>query len=390
MFIINLSSLVVGCRWSQGLAAVFLALVFAVPEGRTEQLVDLYQTETLVTSQSSRERARAATDGLAEVVLRISGTLAALQAPAVIDGMRRAQSYVYEFQYASTDQTLTVDDREVPASRLILRFSRQGVERLLRRANLPMWPANRPSLLVWLVVDDLDRGRHLVGPADDPAAIAALNAAAGRRGLPLLAPLLDLEDRVALAGDAAWVLAEDKIRLASGRYQSDAILVGRYSSTSRGEWRATWLLLHKGQSRVFDSVGFELDTVIAAGVNQVADHLAGIYAIVPGQHDPDAVVMQLTGVADFTHYVRVLDYLEKLAVVRQAHLAAVRGDTLLLHLYTDGDLALLLNALALDRRLVPVASVDPGLPGPEAPEWQLGPRGSIHNPLHYQWSGPGG
>ena len=364
-------------------ALLSVALLAAAPAW-AGQVVNLYQTETLVSSQSSRERAQAATDGLAEVILRISGTQESLRAPAIIDGMRRAQNYIHEFQYASTDETITIDDKEVAASRLILRYSPQAVERLLRQARLPMWPANRPSLLLWLVKDDLAQGRHLVGKTDAAEALAAFEAAAERRGLPLVVPLLDLEDRVALPGDAAWALSEPAIRKASSRYQSDAILVGRYSRTSRGEWRAAWLLLHKRQSRVFDSVGFDLNDVVGTGVDQVANHMAAIYAIVPGDSAADAVVMELKGITDFSRYIGVLNYLQNLAMVRRTHLAAVRADGLLLHLYTDGDLAPLINALALDKRLLPVSSVGPGA-GPGVMDWQRGPRGSAANPLQYQW-----
>ncbi len=356
-----------------------------------EQVVDLYQTQSLIKSQSGSERARAAADGLAEVFLRVSGSEGTLRNPLIAKALRRAQSYMYEFRYESTDETLLEGGKEIPASRIVMKFSPQAVEKVLRQARMPMWPANRRSVVMWLVVDKLSGGRQLVGEAENPQEVKVLTEASVRRGLPVIVPLLDLEDRITLSADDAWNLEENAIRQASKRYRADSILIGRYSQTSRGRWRGNWTLLDDRQGgSMFDSSGRNLDEIIDKGVDQVAGYMASLAAIVPGTESSGAVVMQLDGIKHFGSYIKVLKYLESLAVVRHAELTAVHEDTLLLQLYTEGELALLIDALALDKKIFPVAAADTAYAVNREPvigtgvPWQ-GPRGSAQNPLQYKW-----
>lgn len=364
------------------LIVVLFLIGYAFTPVSAVQVVDLYQAETLVFSQSPAERRQAATDGLAEVILRVSGIPDALQHPQVVGALKRAETYVYEFYYNSTDETLADENQQpVPAEKIILKFSAQAIDKLLRQAQLPIWPANRHSLTVWMVEDSVRNGLHLVSETDSPLGVSALKHSGVRRGLPLINPLLDLQDQMALPAKAAWQFNEAVIREASARYGADGILVGRYSQTSRGQWRATWLLLREQGSEIFDSEGFELDGVIARGLDKVANYLAGIYSIVPRGELTDSVIMKIEGVGQFGDYAQLVDYIEGLAVVRRVHILSVDQQSVMLQLFTEGDFALLTSALNLDKKLQPVASIGVG---PLNSQWG-GPKGSYNNPLNYRW-----
>jgi uncharacterized protein len=338
------------------------------------QRVDLYQADVLVVDQSQKERNQAVVDGLAEVVVRASGQPRVLENPQVIEAFERASNYLVEWRYETTKETLTIDGRELPAWRLVLRYSGNAVGKLLRDLRLPIWPANRPSLLVWLVVDSLE-GRRRVSAFSAPEILALTEASAKRRGIPLIKPLMDLEDQVALSVEALWSMEETAVRQASERYNPDSILVGRLTETSGGQWRAGWLLQHRGRTAGFDSAGRELADVVASGIDQVANHFFQLYGIMPREGASEALVFQVDGVDDFARYTQVMDYLQNLAVIRRYDLVAVREASLLLYIYPAGDMALLRDALALDERLVPqsnplVTGAPPGEPG---------------NPLRYRW-----
>ncbi len=355
---------------------------------RAEQSVDLYHADVLVTSQKASERAKAASDALAEVMVRVTGQRAALKHPNIVQALGRAQTYLHEYRYESTEQTLLAYGEQVPAISLALRFSEQAVTALIRQADLPLWPANRPSVLIWQVEDSL-RGRKLVV---DPARIAQLQALLHKRGLPVVMPLNDLQDHLLLSADDLWALDERRIRAASERYQSEAIVVLRHSRTSTGQWLATWQLYHGAQLDVFDGQAADLSQLYFEGVELIASRLAAHYSIVSSGDSPDRVTLELEGVVDFGRYVKSLEYLQSLPMVRQVDLLAVSGDKLTLQLATDGELSLLRNALQRDQRLLPVARRQVV----ELPGMNRGrplPLGDVANPLRYQWpelSGVGG
>ncbi|MGQ9425962.1 DUF2066 domain-containing protein [Gilvimarinus sp. F26214L] len=352
---------------------VFILLVLSFSAVAQER-IDLFRAEMLVTSQSPRERSQATVDGLAEVVVRASGLPEVLENPDVIDALGNADRYLVEWRYETTEETVEDDGREVPAWRLVLRYSGDAVEKLLRDLRLPIWPANRPSVLPWLMVDDAS-GRNRVTPSSHTEVLEALESAARRRGLPLIKPILDLEDSVALPSEALWSVQEDTIREASERYNPDSILVGRLTETARGEWRASWRLMHRGRSTVFDSRAADLEGAVAAAVDEMAAHFFQMYGIIPQEGSSEALVFQIDDVDDFAGYARLSNYLDNLAVIRRYDLVAVHGSSMLVYVYPTADLDQLQSALALDERLLPYT--DLGLAGV--------PPGSPGNPLRYRW-----
>jgi uncharacterized protein len=345
--------------------------------GWAGQVVDIYRAEVLVASQSASERRAAARHAFEELVQRVSGDRSAVEHEQVREAISRAQDYIYEFNYSSTRETLEVDGREVPAMRLALMFSPGAVESLLRSAGLPLWPANRPSVLVWLVNEDADGLHQIVD--DDQRQL--LRDHAQKRGLPLILPLQDLEDRLALSARELWSMDETAVRRASNRYSANAILVGRYSRTSSGMVRSNWKLFHP-----LGDPAFAIDTdspsdLLSQALDRVADHFASLYAIRPREEGPDATVIQVAGISDFGGYKSAQAYLQGLAMVRRAELVALRPDALTIRLYVEGDMSRLLSTFSMDGRMLSSTQSDEV----SLPENRFLPRGTLVNPLLYRW-----
>lgn len=345
--------------------------------GWAEQVVNIYRGEVLVTSQSAAERQAATRQAFEDLVLRVSGDPHTIEHEQVRDAIERAQDYVYEFNYSSTQETLEVDGAQVPAVRLVLMFSPVAVENLLRSAGLPLWPANRPSVLVWLVTDDGNGPTQIV----EDELRQTLREHAQRRGLPLILPLQDLEDRLALSARELWYMDEAAVQHASGRYSPNAILVGRYSQTSSGAVRSNWQLLHSQGDPAFTINAESPAELMRAALDRVADHFAGLYAIRPREEGPDTTVVQIVGVSDFGAYKRAQGYLEGLPMVRRVELVALRPEALTLRLYVEGELSRLLSSLSSEGRLLSSAQGD----RVSLPENRFLPRGTLVNPLIYRW-----
>jgi len=68
---------------------------------------------------------------------------------------------------------------------------------------VPIWGKQRPSTLVWLVVED-EGGRRLIGTDEESEYLSVLKERASVRGIPMLIPLLDLEDNARLKPSDVW------------------------------------------------------------------------------------------------------------------------------------------------------------------------------------------
>lgn len=354
---------------------ILLILTCLALGARAERVVDLYSADTLVRTQSAAQRAAGAKRALAEALVRISGVADAAERPPVREALVRAEDFVYEYSYHSTEETLEDPSGvPVPASRLSFKFSPTLIEGLLREAGLPFWPANRPAVLVWMVSNTTEG----MAVNSDGTAYRQLRQAAGQRGLPLITPLFDLEDYLALPAEALWRLDEPAIREASERYRPDAVLVVRFSELSSGEWRADWQLLHAEGVVSGDARAAERAALRAAAVGAVADHFAGLYAINPGESGSGQVALLVNNVEDFATYKAIEGYLQKLALVRRVELTRLSDNRLLLQVHTEVDIPRLENALALDGRLLPDETGS-------LPQNRYLPRGLAANPLRYQW-----
>lgn len=359
------------------------------------QLVNVYRAEALVKTQAEAERNAAARASFGQVIVRVSGQRSALEHPAVKKAINNAQNYLFGFNYQSSNQKITDKGKVFPAVKLQLDYSPEAIDQLLRQSQLPLWPAQRPTVLVWLVAKD-QTGLRLV---PEPQAMQALQTQAAYRGLPIISPTMDLEDSLALSAEDLWTLSLAKIQAASVRYKADAILVGRYTPYSmgpippaidpkviqpnaveifpepgtatdasspeteagvieqpQGPWIGEWHLLQGSTSQVFTDETPEAAGLFESAIDHAADYFAAHYAITPTNQGPQVIVLRIGNITDFGDFKRAQRYLRELAMVRRIEVVRVNSDSLLVALTTEGDLKLLTSTLALGSKLSPVAS----------------------------------
>lgn len=373
------------------------------------QKVDIYRADALVRSQSESERNAAARATFGEVIVRVSGQRSALEHPAIKAALPGAQNYLFGFSYRGVAEKITVDGKTVPAIGLQLNYEPKAIEQLLRQSQLPLWPATRPKVLVWLVAKD-PTGLRLVPDVMD---LQAMQLQAQYRGLPLSFPKMDLEDNLSLTADDLWVLDIEKIKAASLRYKADAILVGRYTPYSMGPipsavikdpladelatdelvvssvpasssvassslssspsevvipepipgpWLGDWQLLHAGGDQTFADETPDVKGLFSLAIDRAADYFANQYAIMPTDQGPQVIVLRIGNITSFAAFKEAQTYLNDLAMVQRMEVVQVNAEGLLVRLTTEGDVKLLMSTLALGRRLSPLQTesvVDP-------------------------------
>ena len=340
-----------------------------------------YQAIVPVKTQSAEERKAAAKQGLAVVLVKISGD-SSLKSRAGSLNANTAWSYVQSFQY----DALLDDDLQGQGFQrnLQLSFDPSVIRKLLSDMNANFWPTSRPKILVWLV-EDTANSRRLINKDDSAGALyKGLRHTAMSRGLPLSYPLLDLEDQNKVSADEVWALNEAAIQDASARYSADVIFVGRVSKTSSGRLRATWQFLHAGQSRFYDSQSQNYKEVGSAGLNPLADFLSQRYAISasrPATQLP-GIIMHVSNVNGFADYRRLLDYFESQAVFYDIVVEEVSNNILKLRMQAQVPVSQIENTLALNNSLIRDVENSESV----LPEWQRPSPSSEPSLLRYRWS----
>ena len=324
---------------------------------------DLYVAEVLVTDESDGQRRSGARAGLLQVLVRVSGDPGVEDSTLIGSALRNPEEYYYQFSYESTDKVLMLDGEEVAAQTLRLNFEPSAVSRLLRRGGFQVWGSNRPAVLVWLAVND-GQGRRLLGGADEGPLNTLLDEQSRLRGVPVLFPLLDLEDSAALSTAEVWGAFLGRIRDASQRYNPDVILTARIQQDPISGWSAKWAWYIEGEWQVEDTVSPSMELLVRDKVDLLASELADRYAI---DSSRGQVALRVEAVDSLQDYADVSRYVESLAPVVDSSVIRVEGDEVEFRLNTEGQADQLVRVIELDEKMVLINSDDA---------------------LHYRWLAP--
>ena len=194
--------------------------------------------------------------------------------------------YVAINPYVSSDDNTALTEAVIPEVQDVLRlnvvFQADAIKALLNQAGAPFWQANRPGVLVWLVEQSGGQQR-IINAELAPQFYNALNQAAEARGVPLIQPLLDLEELNQIGAADLWDLSIPVIDSASQRYDNGAVLVGKFSQAYDKSWFGQWMLLYRGDRQIEHYRDTELADFFIQGSDLVADRLAADYAVAVNQ-----------------------------------------------------------------------------------------------------------
>ncbi|MEO1932452.1 MAG: DUF2066 domain-containing protein [Pseudohongiella sp.] len=349
------------------------------------QVTDLYVHQVAVSNESDSERSRAFGEALSAVIIKVTGERRWLLHPTIERALDNAQDYVKAISYISEaielvqeasaapqqnrDSRNTQDNaggalvntpnllQEVSEQRYItVNFAAELIDQLLTDADIPVWDSNRPSVLVWMALQTESGERRLLTADNQPEIIRYMQDFALERGLPIIFPVLDFEDRQSLNEDQLWNLEESAIELASIRYGADSILSGRLHFTAGGELVGLWKFIFQDEADVFDGFDQDLQGYLYEPLDRVTNKLSSYFAIVPEESTEQFVRLRIEGINNLTAYSALLSYVSNLGLVQSVAAAELDGERLELELGLVGDVVQLYELIALDRDLLPIES----------------------------------
>lgn len=350
------------CRRHDFLRVLCIVGVLFIPlNAQGVEVEELYRASVTVVSRDDvGERKRAFSAAMREVLLKVSGTADVLQSNPVKRAVNNpepyVESYVHRSLEATGDDNLQEEDLAGSQTELIeleISFFESEIQALLENNNLPLWSANRPETLVWLVVQEELGGREVFSNNDlTDEMLVLIRDEAKKRGLPLFFPLMDLEDQQALGPNELWNLDEGVIMAASRRYRTESILVIRMYRSLSGEALGKSLYLFRNRSLSYDSFEEPAEDFIDNSVSLAAEELSGYYAVLlSGGSGNTRVNMTIEGIDSAKDYAGLLNYVGSLTDVNSYQIVSVKQNILLLELATGGQLRQLVETIALEQNL---------------------------------------
>ena len=335
-----------------------VALVWAwlalapVQYAAADVVADLYTASVPVAEQSSGALDAASKEAMAEVLVKVSGSKNVLQYPAIVAALKDARSHVLQYSYLRGTP---------PAPPLSLRFEFEGayISDLVVRSGAPLWTANRPAVLAWVVIED-EQGRHFINQETAPEEAQWLVEEFSRRGVPVEIPVFDLTDTAAVSTSDVWSLDANAILSASARYNVQEVVAGRLAKSGTGKALGDWSYFRQ-DGRINRSVTVsDTQAFLRSGVNIVAADMASRYAVAPTGGTADGLSLSITGVSSYADYAAIANWLEKLELIEYVNIEKIQGDRVEFRLQAKTDATQLAAIIDLNDRLTPVPTLGDG------------------------------
>ncbi|MGB1108824.1 MAG: DUF2066 domain-containing protein [Gammaproteobacteria bacterium] len=324
--------------------AMMLLIPLFAPMTQAVQVEGLYEASVPVDSQAVAERERALRVGLGQVLARVTGAVDADSRERLREVVANASTALQQYRY-----DVRRDGPDAGKIFLWMLFDAGNVERMLIEQGIPVWGNERPETLLWVAIDD---GQRRLLSADVESDIRdAVSAASAANGLPLILPLMDLEDRAAIGFTEVWGDFRDRIDSASQRYGARSVLLGRLSRSGSG-WQARWThILPDGDASSAENSASSFQAV-NAGVALALRRLAERFASAAGDASGTQVVLTVDGVGSLEDYASVTRYLSRMPLVVRWFLNRAKGESLAFDVELKASVEAFRRAAELDSVLV--------------------------------------
>ena len=303
------------------------------------EVTDLYQYKILVNDKTRISRLAASKDALGKVLLKVSGQKVDLLSPEVKKAKRNIPSYMLKYEYFEGE-----NDQQF----LVVQFEASKINKLLESNSLPIWGNRRPLVVIWLATEDELR-RELVTQDSYPQLEQLLKDKASRRGLPIVIPLLDLEDRQLVSVTDVWANFSKPVILASQKYNSERIVTARlYQDPDNYLWKLDWRFSDESQFSINELMG-DKQQIVGQMIEDVSNKLAQQYAVEALSFNQSGLLdITLTGISDFTSVELAKRQLLSFSVVDDVMLKLVKNNKFHMQLRLSGTPSDLAKALELD------------------------------------------
>jgi len=319
--------------------------LFATSSFATE-LADLYESQIAVANQQAQERQRVSPEILRQVLLKVVGDRTVLNAADLTPILSEAESLIQQTQYVHLTG-MTDDTTQTDKLALLLTFNESGVNQALTNNGLPIWSKSRPDVMVWLAIDN-GKTRRIIA-ADDEATIytQSLKQSAARRGLPILLPIMDLQDQSQISADDLLSGLPSPIEQASLRYGAKIILLARVTVLTKDVVQIGWESIINGASEQWQSKG-EISTSLQAGIDEFTDRFARKFTQVVINQAHESSFLEINNVRNYADYSRTMDYLGNLQYVSDLQMVTLEDDKLAVTMQIKGDKSVFARTLAIE------------------------------------------
>jgi hypothetical protein len=311
---------------------IFLFVLIVLLAGPVSAAQDLYTGEAPIVDEGEKGQQEAIRNAFRAMLVKLVGVRQRTNAAGLAGEIARAQDYMVSYGFRE------VGSQGRDARHILVSFDPGRVGSMLKRHGVPVWQVGRPQLLTWVVVDEGGE-RRLLQPDQDGPLLDLLRDAGEARGLTLVFPLMDLEDRTRVNEEQAWRGLTPEVQAASARYGKGGTLVARLTKAEDGSWSAKWSLSAAGVGDDWSDSGVGLRAVAMAAADRAVEKLARRLAppmAVAGKGEAEGVMLRIEEIRNRKDFGRINQMLPRLASVTHALVEVAEPEAVIYRLAIKG------------------------------------------------------
>jgi len=321
------------------------------------EVEDLYRVKIAVKDQSDKVRRSATLAAFKQVLVRKSGSFDILSAYEVQQSYKKVTRFLQRYEYNRIDISTNSPSKE-PLNKLqqnnpfelLLDFEPRLIDQMVQQAGMPIWGSNRPLTILWLAIEH-EFERQIIKEETELESLSQLiNIHALRRGIPVILPLMDLEDQLEIGISDVWGRFSTPVINASRRYDADSIISGKLSLI--GElWQARLSYISAGNEQRFELSAKSPELLVASLADKLAEFLCAKYCVVEVA-ESHQVVFQVSNISNFNQFKKVQKYLSGLSAIRKVGVEKIAGVNARFELNLLGELEAVKQAISLNNHLI--------------------------------------
>ena len=306
---------------------------------------DLNEVKIPVGNYTSANKEEALKEGLRQVIVKVSANSSVLEEETVKSAFNNVDKYVSKYLYLKSEGELYLN----------IEYNLAKIKQLLKSNNLALPIAKRPTIILWVAIDD-DRDIKILGNSSFSDIEKQLLTTSNKFGLPVVLPMLDLSEQLSITAYDLISFDFDKVIASSKNYEADSILIGSVFKFN-GEWNYRWKLKHNG----VESTWFDSKSNLNAGFDNLLASLRDKILTKPKKQKvlkvgslPGVLKLSISGVDSLDQYTAVEDYLQKKFLSKvngKIELMELADKVAVFKIDTDADKKAVLNILNQDKFL---------------------------------------
>ncbi|TVP16196.1 DUF2066 domain-containing protein [Shewanella sp. KCT] len=284
------------------------------------EVTELDRSAIKIADRSQQVKNQALSQAMQEVVLKNTGDRAALSAPLVAQAIAEPTAYIRQFGYQEQG-----GEQFLQAS-----FDHTKIISLLRQAQLPVWGKQRPLTLLWLAQDNEGK-RELLNDSSVLESRSLIAKMSQTRGVPMLLPMMDLDDSMAISVTDVRGMFADTVAKASQRYGSDYFAMVSLDNQPDGQV-SYQLSLYPANSEqpLFNPLTTQsaqvadMDAAVKAIFETISQYYVARYAIADSG-EANSTQLTFVEITDRQQLLDIEKYLHQLSAVKSVSLTKLQG-----------------------------------------------------------------